>query len=110
MNEDIVAEEGYGLGKDGVVMVEDRSNDPLVEDGAGQDVDQKNFSLSYREVKEVDGDFVGGGVQDQGHDKIEGVCLVEHLISSTSRSSPHCYQTASACPSNQGQGFVVPMR
>ena len=34
-DEDIVAEEGNGLGEDWVVMVEGGGNDPLVEDGVG---------------------------------------------------------------------------
>ena len=58
----------------------------------------------------MDGDFIGEGVQDQGHSEMEGACFVECLISITSQSSPCCYQTASACPSNQGQCSAVPRR
>ena len=64
VDEDIVAEEGDYLREYGIVMVEGGGNDPLIEDGVSQDVDQEDFSLGDREAKEVDGDFVGGGAQD----------------------------------------------
>ena len=64
VDEDIIAEESDGLGEDWVVMVEGRGDDPLVEDGVSQDVDQENFSLSDGETEEMDGNFIGGGVQD----------------------------------------------
>ena len=63
-----------------------------------------------REMEEMDGDFVGRGVQDRGHSKIEGTCFMEHLISSTSQSSPHRFRTASICPSNPGQCSTIPRR
>ena len=109
-DEDIVVEEGDGLGEDGIVMMLGRSDNSLVEDGVSQDVDQENLSLGNGKAEEVDGDLVGGGVQDRGHNEMEGACLMERLISSTSQSSLHCYQTASACPSNQEQCSVVPRR
>ena len=59
-------------------------------------------------MEEVERDFVGRGVQDRGNNEMEGRCLMERLISSTSRSSPHCYLAASACPSNQGQCLEFP--
>ena len=110
VDEDTVAKEGYGLGKDGVVVVQGGCDDPLVEDRVGQDVDQEDFSLGDGKAEEVDGDFVGRGVEDRGHNEMEGACFMECLISSTSRNSPCWYQTASACPSNWGQCSEVPMR
>ena len=59
-DEDIVTEEGDGLGKDGVVVVQGRCKNSLIEDGVSQDVDQENLLLGDREVEEMDGDFVGG--------------------------------------------------
>ena len=110
MDEDIVLEEGDGLGEDGIIVVQGRDDDSFIEDGVGQDVDQEDLSLGSREAEEVDGDFVGEGVQNRGHSEMEGACFSEFLISFTSQSSPYCYQTASTCPSNQGQCFVVPRR
>ena len=66
--------------------------------------------LGNGEAEEVDGDFVGRGVKDRGHSEMEGAGLVEHLISSTSQSSLHCYQIASTCPSNQERCFAIPRR
>ena len=43
------------------------SNDDFIEDGVGQDVDQEDFLLGNGEAEEVDGDFVGRGVQNRGH-------------------------------------------
>ena len=63
-DEDIVSEEGNGLGEDGVVVVQGGGNDSFVENGVGQDVDQEDLSLGSGKAKEVDGDFVGGGVQN----------------------------------------------
>ena len=57
----------------------------------------------------MDEDFISGGVEDQRHDRLKGACFMEHLISSTSWCYPNGYQTASACPSNLGQSFVIPM-
>ena len=102
-DEDIVVEEGDGLGEDGIIMVQGQGNDPLIEDGVGQDIDQEDFPLGDREVEEADGDFVGWGVQDRGHSEMEGACFMECLISSTSQNSPCCFRIASACPSNWGQ-------
>ena len=68
-------------------MVESRGDDPVIEDGVGEDVDE-DFPLGDRKAEEVDGDFVGRGVQDRGHDKMEGACLMECFISSTSWSYP----------------------
>ena len=59
MDEDIVAEEGNGLGEDWVVMIEGRGDDPVVEDRISQNIDENDFSLSDGETEEVDGDFVG---------------------------------------------------
>ena len=91
-------------------MVEGRGDNSFIEDGVSEDLDQEDLSLGIREVKEVDGDFVGRGVQDQGHNEMEGACFMERLISSTSQNSPCYSQTASACPSNLGQCFAVPRR
>ena len=63
-DKDIVVEEGDGLGEDWVIMIEGGGNDPLVEDMVGQDIDQEDLSLGNREAEEVDGDFIGRGVQD----------------------------------------------
>ena len=63
-DEDIVAEEGDGLGKDEVIVVESGVDDPFVQNRVGQDVDQKDLSLGDGEMEKVDGDFVGGGTQD----------------------------------------------
>ena len=64
MDEDIVVEEGNGLGEDQVVMIEGGGDDPVIEDEIGQNVDEKDFSLSDGEAEEVDGDFIGRGVED----------------------------------------------
>ena len=48
-------------------MVVGGGDDELVEDWVGQDVDQEYFSLGVGEAEEMDGDLVGGGVQDRGH-------------------------------------------
>ena len=109
-NENIVSKDDDGLGEGGVIMVECRQEDSFVEDGVSEDVDQKDLPLSNGKMKEVERDFIGRGIQDQGNSEMEGTCLMEHLISSTSWSSPGCYQTASACPSSWGQYFVIPRR
>ena len=85
-------EEGDSLGKDRIIMVQGQCDDSFIEDRVSQDVDQEDFPLGNGEAEEVDGDFVGRGVKDRGHSEMEGACLVECLISSTSQSSPHCYQ------------------
>ena len=108
MDKDIVTEEGDGLGEDRIIMVQGQCKDSLIEDGVSQDIDQEDFSLGDGEVEEVDGDFVGRGVKDRGHSEMEGACLVECLISSTSQSSLCCYQTASVCPSNREWCFAIP--
>ena len=71
MDEDIVAKKGDGLGEYRIVVVEDGGDDPLIEDGIRQDVDQEDFSLGNWEAEEGDGDLVGRGVWDQGHGKME---------------------------------------
>ena len=91
-------------------MIESRGNDPVIEDRVGEDIDKEDLLLSNRKTEEVNGNFIGRGVQDGGHDVMEGACFEEHLISFTSWSYLCWYQTASACPSNQGQCFVVSMR
>ena len=63
-DEDIVAEEGDGLGKNEVIVVESGVNDPFVQNRVCQDVDQKDLSLGDGEIEKVDGDFIGGGAQD----------------------------------------------
>ena len=60
--EGIVPEEDDGLLEGGVIAVAGGGDDDFVEDRVSQDVYQEYFSLSNGEVKEVDGDFVGGGV------------------------------------------------
>ena len=75
------------MGEDGVIVVQGGGDDLFIEDGISQDVNQVYLSLGSREAETVDGDFVGGGVQNQGHSKMEGACLSEHLISFTSQSS-----------------------
>ena len=62
LNEGVVSEEDDGLLKGGVIVVVGRGNNELVEDQIGQDVDQEYLSLGDREMEEMDGDFVGGGV------------------------------------------------
>ena len=74
-NEDIVAEEGDCLGEDRVVVVQGRGEDPFVEDGVGQDVDQKNLSLGNREVEEVNGNFGCRSAEDGGHTKLEDMLV-----------------------------------
>ena len=39
VDEDIVVEEGDSLREDKVVMIQGRGDDPLIEDGVGQDID-----------------------------------------------------------------------
>ena len=63
-DEDIIAEEGDGLWKYGVVVIEGGGNDPLIEDEVSQDIDQEDFSLGNGEAKEVDGDFISRGAKD----------------------------------------------
>ena len=70
MNEDIVAEESDCLGEDRVVVVQGRGEDPFIEDGVGQDIDQKDLSLGDREAEEVNGDFGCGSAEDGGHTKL----------------------------------------
>ena len=74
-DEDIVAEEGDRLGEDGVVMVQGRGEDPFIEDGVSQDVDQQNFSLGDRETEEVDGDFGCRGAKDGGHTELGNMLI-----------------------------------
>ena len=64
---DIVSEDDDGLSEGGVIMVESRGDDPFVEDGVGEDIDQNDLSLDDREAEEVEWDFVGRSVQNQGH-------------------------------------------
>ena len=60
--EGVVPEEDNGLLEGGVIAIAGGGDDKLVEDWVGQDVDQQYLTLGDREVEEVDGDFVGGGV------------------------------------------------
>ena len=83
--EGVVSEEDNGLLKGGVIAIAGGGNYELVEDRVGQDVDQEYFSLSNGEAKEVDGDFVGGGVQDGGHIEWEKIHAWERLISLPAR-------------------------
>ena len=62
VNEDIVMEKGDGLREDGVVMVEGRSDDPVIKDRVSEDIDLKDFPLGDGETEEMDGDLVGRGV------------------------------------------------
>ena len=87
-DEDIVAEEGDGLGEDGIVMVEGGGDNPVIEDRVSQDIDKKDFLLGDGEVEEVDGDLIGRGGKDQRHGRTVGACFEEHLISSTSWCYP----------------------
>ena len=109
-DENIISKDDDSLSEGGVVMVQGRGDDPVIEDRVSQDIDEEDFSLGDGKVEEMGGDLVGRGVQDQGHNEMEGTCFMEHLISSTSRSSPLCYQTASTCHSNQGQCSATPRR
>ena len=68
-DEDIVSEEDDNLGEDGVVVVEGGIDDLLVEDRVGEDVHEEDFLLSNGELEEMDGDFIGRGVQDRGHNQ-----------------------------------------
>ena len=58
----VVSEEDDGLLEGGVIAIAGGSNDNLVEDRVGQDIDQQDFPLGNRKAEEVDGDFVGRGV------------------------------------------------
>ena len=69
-DKDIVVEEGDCLGEDGVIVVQGRNKDPLVEDRIGQNVDEEDLPLGDWEVKEVDGDFDCRGVEDGGHNEL----------------------------------------
>ena len=64
VDEDIVAEKGNGLREDRIIVVEGGGNNPVIEDRVGEDIDEKDFSLSNRKAEEVDGDLIGRGVQD----------------------------------------------
>ena len=55
--------------KGGVITIAGGGDYELVEDQVGQDIDQEYLSLGNGEAEEVDGDLVGGGVQDGGHVK-----------------------------------------
>ena len=79
-NEGVVSEKDTGLLKGGVIVIAGGGDYELVEDRVGQDVDQKYFSLGNREVEEVDGDLVGGGVQDGGHVKGWGFVLRDAFL------------------------------
>ena len=65
--EGVVPEEDDGLLEGGVIVVVRGGDDEFIEDWVSQDVDQQHFTLGDRETEEMDGDFVGGGVQDRGH-------------------------------------------
>ena len=45
MDEDIISEEGDGLGEDRIIVVEGRGNDLFIENGVSKDIDEKDFSL-----------------------------------------------------------------
>ena len=62
-------EEDNGLLEGGVIAIAGGGDNEFVEDRVSQDVDQQYLSLSNREAEEVNGDFVGRGVQDRGHVK-----------------------------------------
>ena len=64
LDQDIVAKDGDCLGENGVVVVEGRGDDSFVENGVGQDIDKEDLPLGNRESEEVDGNFVGRGVQN----------------------------------------------
>ena len=64
VDEDIVAEKGNCLREDRIIVVESGGNNPVIEDRVGEDIDEKDFSLSNRKAEEVDGDLIGRGVQD----------------------------------------------
>ena len=68
-------EEDDSLREDGVVMIEGGGDDPFIEDRISEDVYQEDLPLGNGEAEEVDGDFVGWGVQNRGHDKMKGACL-----------------------------------
>ena len=83
-DENIILKDDDGLGEGRVIMVQGGVDDPFIENGISEDVDQEDFLLGNREVEKMEGNFVGRGVEDRGHDEMEGPCLMEHLISSTS--------------------------
>ena len=87
--EGIVSEEEDGLLEGGVIAIMEGGDDEFVEDWIGQDVDQEYFLLGDGEAEEVDGDLVGGGVQDRGHLRWRGTMLWGggHLISLPARVS-----------------------
>ena len=66
-------------------MVEGGGDNSFIEDGVSEDLDQEDLSLGNREVKEVDGDFIGRGVQDRGHVGMRRIMPEEHLISLPAR-------------------------
>ena len=67
--EGIVSEEDDSLLEGGVIVIMGGGDDKFIEDWVGQNVDQQYLSLGDRKTEEVDGDFVGGSVQDRGHVK-----------------------------------------
>ena len=75
MDKDIVPEESDGLRENRVIVIESGVDDSFIEDRVSENVDEEDLLLSNREAEEVDGNLVGRGVQDRGHDKIEGACL-----------------------------------
>ena len=63
-NENIISKDDDSLGEGGVIMVECGRDDLFIEDWVGEDVDQKDLSLSNGETEEMKRDFVGRGVKD----------------------------------------------
>ena len=51
-DEDIVVEEGDGLGEYRVIVIEGGGDDPLIEDRVSQEIDWEDLPLSNGEVKE----------------------------------------------------------
>ena len=64
LDQDIIAKDGDGLGKDGVIVVAGGGDDLFIENGVGQDVDKEDLLLSDGKVEEMDRDLIGRGVQD----------------------------------------------
>ena len=63
-DENIILKDDDGLGEGRVIMVQGGVDDPFIENGISEDVDQEDFSLGNREAEKVEGNFVGRGVED----------------------------------------------
>ena len=85
--ENVVLKEDNGLGEGGIVLVEIQIEDPFIENGIHEDIDQQDFSLGNREMEEVDWDLIGGGVQDEGHAEDGRTMLMQLAIDEDRRGA-----------------------